>query len=275
MLVVSVKDPSKPKVIGNVAMPAGRAGSAHTVTRYPGTKYVYINPGGLGNGNSTEQIVDISNPTKPKIVATFGPADGGPEAGCHDLSFYIRPSKKLAFCAGKGEVTVWDVTKPLKPEVIGAIRNPTMEFEHYATPSHDGKLLAIDDEAFAFHECETAESPTGRVWIYDISKPAAPVLQSSFAPPRGGDSTNVGTYPGWVPSWCLSHGLHWRWNSQQLAVTWFTGGVSVLDLTKPTEPKEVAYFMAEDSATYSAMWRKGYLYTNDMNRGLDALSVKQ
>ena len=278
MLVVDVSKKRRPKVIGKVAMPSGRAGSAHTLNPYPpipGSKkrYVYINPGGLANGNSVEQIVDISNPRKPKIAASYGPADGGPESGCHDLSFSFSNGRKLGFCAGYQHVTIWDVSDPLKPEMVSQIRNPAIEFDHFALPSPDGKLLAIDDEAFAAHECASGQSPTGRVWIYDITNPETPVMQSSYAPPRGGDSTELGTYPGWIASWCLSHGLHWKRASNNLAVTWFTGGVSVLNLDDPTSPEEVAHYMAPTSATYSVLWKRGRLYTNDTYRGLEVFDV--
>jgi hypothetical protein len=100
-----------------------------------------------------------------------------------------------------------------------------------------------------------------------------PVLWGSFAPPRGGDGT-VGTLPGWIASWCLSHGLDWRPNSHDLAVTWFTGGVSVLDASQRGIPEEVAHFQAEDSGTYSTLWHRGRLYTNDVYRGLDVFRIR-
>ena len=276
MLVVNIRNKRKPRVVGNVDMPAGGAGSAHTLTPYPGRRIVYINPGGLANGNSVEQIVRVGRrgkPKVPKIVASYGPADGGPASGCHDLSFHFNKERKLAFCAGKGHVTIWNVEDPFKPEFVSTIENPAIEFDHFAVASSDGKLLAIDDEAFAIHECRTGQSGTGRVWIYDISNPTVPVLQSSFAPPRGGDETGVGHYTGWIPSWCLSHGLSWKPGTHDLAVTWFTGGFSVLRLDNPTAPEEIAHYMAEDSATYSALWHNGTLYTNDTYRGTEAFKI--
>lgn len=236
---------------------------------YPGKDLVYVLPGGLANGQSRQYIVDVSNPAKPTIAAEHL----AHPAGCHDLSFHIAKDRKLAFCSGMGETQIWDVSDPLAPATIGRINNPAIQFHHYPVASSDGQLLAIDDEAFAAHECRSGSSPTGSVWIYDISNPVLPVFASRFAPPRGGDDTGVGTYPGWVPSWCLSHGLDWQPGTHNLAVTWFTGGWSVLDLTEAGSPTEVAYFQAPDSLTYSALWHKGHLYTNDMARGLDAFTV--
>jgi hypothetical protein len=196
---------------------------------------------------------------------------------CHDISFRVADDgdRQLGFCAGAvgtGEVQIWDITDPLAPTTIGRIVNPAIQYSHYAIASPDGQLLAIDDEAFAAHECHTGESPTGRVWIYDISNPELPIVQSSYAAKRGGDGT-IGNYVGWIESWCLSHGLDWMPNSRNLAVTWFTGGWSVLNLDDPLSPQEVAHFQSEDSATYSAYWHDGRLYTNDSRRGMDVFQI--
>jgi hypothetical protein len=72
----------------------------------------------------------------------------------------------------------------------------------------------------------------------------------------------------------MSHGLDWHPKKNAVAVTWFTGGVSVIDVTEPLQPSEAAYFMAEDSAAYSALWYAGYLWTNDHMRGVDAFKIK-
>ncbi len=272
-VLIDVRNAAKPKMIGSINLPSGA--QAHTIKPYPGTDYVYVNPGGLpSNGRTITHIVDVSNPKKPKIAGTYTPTTTGSSTGCHDFSFHITKKAKLGFCAGLGGFGIWDVSDPLKPTVISTIRNPQIQFNHYAVPSSDGKLLAIDDEAFALHTCKGTPTPTGRAWIYDISDPKSPKLQSSITPPRGGDATGVGTFPGWTPSWCLSHGLDWQPGTHNLAVTWFTGGVTVHNLDDPTQPKELAYFRAEDSTTYSALWHKGRLYTNDMTRGLDAFNVK-
>jgi hypothetical protein len=268
-MTVDVSNPAKPKILGFL-----NTGKNHTHKPLPGTNYVYTAGGGLTGGPAAgPAIVDVSNPAKPKVVAK-------PQTlttDCHDISFHITKDSKLGFCAGAvgtGEVQIWDVSDPLKPTSIGKIANPAIQYSHYATASSDGKLLAIDDEAFAAHECRSGQSPTGRVWIYDISTPAVPVLQSSFAAKRGGDSAGVGTYVGWVPSWCLSHGLDWQPGTHNLAVTWFTGGFSVLSLDDPLQPAELAFFQSEDSTTYSALWHEGLVYTNDMQRGVDGFSLK-
>ncbi len=272
LMTVDVSNPRKPRKLGAVSTNS----KSHTLKPFPGGRYVYMAGGGLaGGGGAGPVIVDVKNPILPKVVATHQTYT----MDCHDISFHVTKKAKLGFCAGavgSGQVQIWDVSDPLDPTLLSEIVNPVMQYTHYATASSDGKYLAIDDEAFAFHECHTGQSPTGRVWLYDISNPQVPVPVGSMAAPRGGRShAGIGNYAGWIDSWCLSHGLDWMPGTHNLAVTWFTGGWSVITLNGQSPiPTEVAYFMSEDSATYSALWLDGILYTNDTTRGLDAFSIK-
>lgn len=270
-MTIDVSNPKKPKMLGLV-----NTGKTHTLKPVPGTTLVYTAGGGLTGGTGAgPAIVDVKDPRKPKVVATHQTLT----MDCHDISFHISKDKKLGICAGAvgtGETQIWDVSDPLAPVTIGRIFNPVIQYSHYGVVSSDGNILAIDDEAFAAHECVTRQSPTGRVWLYDISDPTLPLPQGSMAAPRGdGDGTGLGTYVGWAPSWCLSHGLDWQPGTRNLGVTWFTGGWSVLDVTEPTAPVEVAWGQSENANTYSVLWgEKGNrLYTNDFTNGFDAFDI--
>jgi hypothetical protein len=265
-MLIDVGNPKRPRILGALALPSG---NAHTVQPYPGGEYVYVSEGGLRNGAGREYIADISNPRKPKIAAEFKVS----ETGCHDTTFSFVGDRKLAFCSGLGETQIWDVADPLAPKVIGRIVNPSIQFHHSAVASSDGKLLAIDDEAFAAHECRSGHSPHGRVWVYDITNPAVPVPLGSFAPPRGGDAV-IGNYVEWMPSWCLAHFIAWLPGTYYLGVPWVAGGVSVLDFTDPRAPTEVAYYQPDPAAAYSVAWHEGRLLASDMFQGLLVLEVE-
>lgn len=268
LMTIDVSNPRNPRVLGAVT-----TGAAHTHKPYPGKPLVYMAGGGLTPGTGMGPvIVDVSKPSKPKVVAEAQTLT----MDCHDISFHITKEKKLMFCPGAigtGEVQIFDVSDPLDPQLISKIYNPLIQYSHYAVASSDGNLLAIDDEAFALHECHTGQSPTGRVWIYDISNPMLPLLQGSFAPPRGGDGT-IGHFLGWVPSWCLAHGLDWQPGTHNLAVTWFTGGMSVLDVSTPSVPSEAAFYQVENAAAFSALWHGGRLWVNDTRYGVQVFDIK-
>jgi hypothetical protein len=262
LVTVDVSKPRRPRVLGYVGVD-----SSHTITAHPTEPLVYISPGGLAYAGGPEQIVDVSNPRKPKVVATY---ENNPN-GCHDVSFHITKDSKLAFCAGLTEVQVWDVSDPLAPVTIAHIANPAIQYPHYAEVSPDGKTLVINDEAFVAHDCTSGQSPTGSIWTYDVSDPAAPVMLGHFSPPRG--EPGVGNEVTWLETWCTSHQFSFTPDGD-VVVPWFTGGTSLIDLSDPTAPTEAGYYQPADAIAYSSQYRKGLIYISDMNRGFEVLKVK-
>ena len=256
--LIDVSNPKKPKFLSQVELPGGN----HTLTVYPGTDIIYASPGGLANGGGTEQILDASNPKKLKIAATFKPNP----TGCHDITFQRAADgdTMLAFCAGGGEVTIWDVTDELAPVVIAHGFTPSF-FPHAAMPTPDGEYLVMTDEAFVAHDC--VGGPTGSVWVYDIRIPQAPVLVGHWGPQRG-------AAPVGVTDWCTAHNLNFVGKTRQAVISWYTGGTSVVDFSNPTLPTEVAYFTPDDSDVWSAYYFDGLIWVNDLQRGIDVLKVK-
>jgi hypothetical protein len=250
-------------LLGHVNVP-----SSHTITPYPGKSLLYVSPGGLAYAGGPEQVVDVSDPQAPKVVATFQTDQNG----CHDFSFHISSTQKLGFCAGESGVFIFDVSKPTAPTLLARIVNPAMQFGHFALSSPDGKTLAINDEAFVAHDCSTGQSPTGAVWFYDITDPTKPMPIGHFSPPRGPQM--IGSYAGWTQSWCTSHQFDWISNNL-LVVPWYAGGVSILDVTDPSMVHEVASYDPKNTISYSSQYDdlNGRVFVTDMNRGLTILDL--
>ena len=259
--LIDVKNPKKPRFLGSVELPGG----SHTLTVYPGTDIIYSSPGGLPtNGQGIEQIIDVSNPYKPEVVATFKPPN---PSGCHDITFARNPDERmLGFCAGGGEVSIWDVTDELAPVIIAHGFTPSF-FPHAAVPTPDGEYLVMTDEAFGVHDC--MGGPTGSVWVFDIRTPEVPVLAGHWGPQRGAEP--VGTF---VTPWCTAHNLNFVGKTRQAVISWYTGGTSVVDFSDPLMPKEVAYFWPDDADVWSAYFFDGRIWVNDLVRGIDVLEVK-
>ncbi|HWL64557.1 MAG TPA: hypothetical protein VNP73_01160 [Actinomycetota bacterium] len=258
--LIDVSNPKRPRFLGSVMLPGG----SHTITVYPGSDIIYASPGGLANGGGVEQILDVSNPKKIEVAATFKPNP----TGCHDITFgkAADGDRMLGFCAGGGEVSIWDVTDPLAPVVIAHGFTPSF-FPHAAVPTPDGEYLVMTDEAFGVHDC--VGGPTGSVWVFDITTPEVPLLVGHWGPQRG--ASPVGGAAG---AWCTAHNLNFVGTTRQAVISWYSGGTSVVDFSNPTLPQEIAYFRADDSDSWSSYWFDGQIYINDLNRGIDVIEVK-
>ena len=52
----------------------------------------------------------------------------------------------------------------------------------------------------------------------------------------------------------------------------YGSGTSVVDLTRPTAPKEIRYYDMQSNA-WSTYWYNGLIVANDISRGLDTLRL--
>jgi hypothetical protein len=272
--LLDVSNPSKPSMLSQINLPrdvsaVDRTGRQnHSITKYPGKPIIYTNPGGLpSNGQMITHMIDVSNPSKPKIVGEFRPPP--PPTGCHDFSFHFDKRGKFGFCAGLQGTQIWDVSDPLAPTVVSTIYNPLIQFSHYAVASADGKILAINDENITANDCVEQETPTGAVWFYDISDIENPQLLSYFSPRRGGGPVGSFETPDGP---CTSHDFNWA-DNRTVVMPWYTGGFSVINAEDPTAPEEIAYYQPDETNTWSAHYYEGRIYTNDMVRGFEALEV--
>lgn len=273
--VVDVTDPTAPEIVDVVAH-----WSSHTVMPHPTEPYLYVLPGGLTNGSrGTSRI----SPTGIVKVAEDGTLEYVKEfehniTGCHDLGF--TADGEYAYCAGAGEIQTWDTSDAANPQVVrsGSIVNPAIMFPHNAVVSPDGTKLLINDEAFGFHTCEgNAADLYGSLWIYDISDPEVPVLAGRISPPKR--SGKVGTYPGWVQSWCAAHNYNFVPGTDIVVASWFAGGWTAHDISNPLLPELVAAHQpapgedGDPSVLWSAHYYGGYIVTGDMGKGTEIYDV--
>lgn len=250
--LLNLENPRRPKLLGGLAVPAD---GTHTLTVYPGTSIIYLSPGGPGGGDD-ETIIDASDPRRPKIAGTFDP---GPQVGCHDVSFHFRGKQKLGFCAGGNATQVWDASDPFEPRIISQIVNPMIFFHHSVAATPDGKYLVIGDEGIG--GCTAASTPTGALFVYDISEPASPLLVSYFGLHR--DDALI----------CTAHNFNFVPNSRTLVSSWYAGGMNVIDLSDPAQPRELAHYRSDTSNYWSAYWYRNRIYANGLT-GLDVFEVQ-
>jgi hypothetical protein len=224
--------------------------------------------------------VPVDDPTaafvvnKPKLppegVTNFG--------GCHDITVF--PEGNIAGGACRGDGILFDISDPVHPYVIDAIRDPNFAFWHSATLVNDGSGVIFTDElgGGGAATCNEAIGPDrGADAIYDIvgeGDSRRLVFRSYYKIPRHQQSTEN----------CVAHnGMLLPVKGRDIFVqAWYQGGVSVFDFSDPTtRPVEIAFFergpLSATSLTlggsWSAYWYNGYIYSSDIIKGLDVLRI--
>ncbi|HSE08952.1 MAG TPA: hypothetical protein VLB29_09810, partial [Nocardioidaceae bacterium] len=124
---------------------------------------------------------------------------------------------------------------------------------HSAAFTPDGEYVTFGDEYFG-----APKEPYGALWTYEVADPS--VALSHYRIPRDEPSTYhnfnyVPTADGYI-----------------LVSSAYGSGTSVVDLSDPTAPKEIAYYDMQSNA-WSTYWYNGLIVANDISRGLDTLRL--
>ena len=193
----------------------------------------------------------VAEPTI-KGVDMFGAKFGAePFYACHDITVLTPMKTAAAACLSQGQL--WDISNPLAPRVTANIDTPDVDIWHSAAYSPDGKLVTFGDEYFG-----EPKEPYGALWTYSVANPSTPL--SHYRIPRDEPSTYHNF--NYVP-------LRDRY---VLVSSAYGSGTSVVDLTKPTAPKEIGYYDMQSNA-WSTYWYNGLIVANDISRGLDTLRL--
>ena len=268
--------------------------NGHKIGVVPGTPYVYnanSNGGGLvaDQGTGITEIYDLTDPYNPRHVQDF--ANG---FGCHHIYFWNSADKQRAICAGIEFAQIWDIADPENPVVIVSVPiphgNPMLPspsvvpvvtpFAHFSVLNAAGTVLIVGDEmgggslppgctAGAQTPVVDVSAPTGALWFYDVSDETSPQLMGWWSPGHHLDPTNAFAS-------CTAH--HGRLvpdpeGRDLLAMSFYGAGVVLLDFSDPTMAKMVDEFV-DSSNTWETWYYNGYLFTGDLNRGMDVLTFE-
>ncbi|MFI1989913.1 LVIVD repeat-containing protein [Actinoplanes sp. NPDC020271] len=296
--VFDVRDPLNPVYVAAVKTDCG----SHTQTMVPGkgrdkSVYLYVSSYNLSGASVPncalphDKIsivkVPLRNPAAASVVATpvlfpdggfGGDEDSSPTTGCHDITAY--PQKDVAAGACMGDGALFDISNPVAPKVITTVRDTAnFAFWHSATFNNSGTKVVFTDElgGGGGATCNPTVGPNrGADAIYDIvgrGARAELVFRSYFKIPRENASTEN----------CVAH------NGSLIPVpgrdimvqAWYQGGISVWDFTNSAKPVEIAYWERGPLSTerlmlggsWSAYWYNGYVYSSDIQKGLDVLKI--
>jgi hypothetical protein len=296
--IFDIKDKTNPQYIKSVETKCG----SHTHTLVPSkdkkTVYLYVSSyypaATLPDCQPPHDLISIikvpvKTPTEAAVVATpvlFPPPDGGnpggngssTTSGCHDITVFAEKDLAAGACMGDG--VLFDITNREAPRVISSVRDLTnFAFWHSATFNNEGTKVVFTDElgGGGGPTCnETIGATRGADGIYDITGQGDArtlVFRSYFKIPRS--NTNFEN--------CVAHnGSLIPVRGRDIMVqAWYQGGISVWDFTDSAQPKEIAYWERGPlsntrliiGGSWSAYYYNGYIYSNDIQKGLDVLEL--
>lgn len=243
--LLDVTDPDNPRELGFVVLPVG----THTLTKHPTEPLIYAS----NSITDPNFIIDITDPAAPIPIPTSMQT-------CHDITFHLGGTPDLALCAGGANTQIWDVTDPRAPEVISTIEDTGIGYHHEAMATPDGRYLVIGDEDSG-GSCSgnTKTRELGAISIYDINDLAEPEMVGFMNAPRG-------------PSVCWAHNFNFI-DNRTMVIGWWQAGTSIIDISDPKTPREVAYFQPDTQAVWSSYFYKGRILVNS-GSGAWVLQVK-
>ncbi|AEB44876.1 LVIVD repeat-containing protein [Micromonospora maris AB-18-032] len=287
--IFDVSDKANPQYIKSVRTDCG----SHTLTLAPSKdgKDVYVYVQSYSPSASAAYCrpphdkisiikVPVANPTSASVVATpvlFPDGGNTNTSGCHDITVY--PELDLAAGACMGDGILMDISDRENPVVLSKVRDTNFAFWHSATFNNAGtKVLFTDELGGGSGAICTSNYRTnqGANAIYDIVGSGANrqlVFKSYFKIPRE-NSTREN---------CVAHNgsLIPAMGRDIMVQAWYQGGISVIDFTDSANPFEIAYWERGPlsdtrnilGGSWSAYWNNGYIYSNDIQKGLDVLKL--
>jgi hypothetical protein len=235
--------------------------------------------------NKFYHAVDVSNPTRPKVVASFNMTNSPIGKSPHGLS--VSPDGTRLYAVGFDTGSPADVVNPNFKANTGFItldvsdiqaRKPKPEFRVLSSAAYkDGNLaqhtiitkingnpyVVMVDEAgsaglasvaSAKAACAAGLSPFPLARIYDMRDETKPVLVSKLKLETH-DVKNCDTVlPDVADLAVFTYGSHYcsvddTANATAMACSYWNSGVRVFDIRNPAEPKEIAYFNPPGTAT--------------------------
>lgn len=203
-----------------------------------------------------------------------GAQDTRPTDECHDITVF--PALNLAAGACSGNGILMDISDPMNPVRIDSVFDKGFAYWHSATFNNDGTKVIFTDEwgGGGRPRCKASDPMTwGANAIYDIVDGKLEFRSHYKMPAPQGEFEN-----------CVAH------NGSVIPVpgrdifvqSWYQGGISVMDFTDSSNPKEIAFFdrgAIDDEQLvvggyWSSYWYNGRIYGTEITRGIDVFALE-
>ncbi|WP_228547513.1 LVIVD repeat-containing protein [Filobacillus milosensis] len=230
------------------------------------------------------QIVDVSDPSNPKTLWEFDPRSL-PEVS-EDFNGYhweapdgkTRPvfaHSVIADNTGQyAYVSMWDlgtmifdIKDPENPKYLGRtdFASDQQGSAHSATLAKGGNVLIETREVYVPVR-EGYEEAYGYTRIFDIKDKSNPKLLSEFKTDLVDNIEDGPTFANTV------HDPKVRGNT--LYLSHYAGGVYAVDISDPTQPKQIGQYTPDQSFVWGVFVDKNYILASDIGQGLKVLMKK-
>ena len=200
-------------------------------------------------------------------------APSGP-VQCHDITVYPAVGLAGGACGGYG--LLLDISDVKNPKRLYAAADSNMSFWHSATFSNDGKKILFSDEwgGGSAPRCRSTDKyEWGADALFTIEN-GKEIFKSYYKMPAAQTSMEN----------CVAH------NGSLIPIpgrdvmiqAWYQGGVSLMDWTDVSHPKEIAFFdrgpidtvsTGANGGSWSIYWYNGFMYSSEIGRGFDVFEL--
>lgn len=250
--IVDARDPQRPREVALLEGSCSQHSPGHAL--FPRGEVVYIYDAyelPWCTANEPEPLYmkvikfDSARPRRARTVST--PETGNVE-GCDRLT--VHRERRLLACSAINRLQLFDLSDPVNPVAIGTMPMRS-GFLWEASFTWDGRYLLAGQYLQGGDSCDLI--------IVDVSDPRLPMEAGRMAPPRSQPGSC--RYPFSVSV------IPTKDEQRRLAVVgWQGSGVSVVDFSDPTSPREHAYYGAP--GVNWAYWYNGRIYALSEGRML-------
>ncbi|HSC70718.1 MAG TPA: hypothetical protein VLH58_05155 [Candidatus Methylomirabilis sp.] len=278
--ILDVSRPAEPREIAFVE--TGGAG----VHRYDlDDRYAYISTEMEGYLGAISVIYDLADPVRPREAGrwwlpgqwTAGGEKPTWEGKRHRTHHPLRLGDRLYIGCWFGGFAIVDITDLARPRTISTFDwsppypHPTHTAMRMPFPLRGRSILVVSDE----HTTDDKYTdPSPFLWTVDITEETNPIPIGNYIVPESAVENRAGRFGCHQPQEQVYDSV--------LGVTWFSGGLRLVDIKDPYQPAEVGYFIPDPVGTHRSAQSNdvfydghGLLYVIDRYNGLDILERRR
>jgi hypothetical protein len=235
------------------------------------------------------RLIDISDPSRPFALSDWDYRDSLAEGDRDRRSPELHVHSSILSDSGDSAwLAVWDaglveidLTDPTDPRAVAAI--PPADGDegnaHSVAFDPSSGLLIRSDENLEWRTESGTTRPWGSQTIYQVSDQAAIQPLGTFTT----ENTDLRSGRPAGPGYFTAHEAVLVNDIEY--VSWYSDGIRIVDLTDPSHPTEIGYFVPPPTtdpqahflgqgrgSNFAMVWgvavADGYIYLSDMNSGL-------